>query len=90
MVLKRKQMITVYGGSNCSACEGVKSAFNAANIQYEYVDILAADASAEHKDIFFGMNFRSIPQIFEDGNYVGNASVANDVLERYRSGGSNE
>lgn len=83
-------MITVYGGKNCSACEGVKSAFNAAGIQYRYVDILSADASAEDKDIFFGMNFKSIPQIFEDDNYIGNASVASEVLERYRNGSSNE
>jgi len=77
-------MITVYGGRNCSACEGVKSAFDADNIQYEYYDVFDAGIPQEHKDIFFGKNFRSIPQIFRNGEHLGNATVVSNILEEHR------
>ncbi len=85
LVLTLKQMITVYGGNNCSACEGVKSALNADKINYEYIDVFDASISQEHKDTFFGEhNFRSIPQIFVDGKYVGNATAVPDILQKKR------
>ena len=79
-------MITVYGGSNCSACEGVKSALEADNIPYVYIDVFDTNISQEHKDTFFGEhNFRSIPQLFDGKEYLGNASVINAVI-KYRRG----
>jgi glutaredoxin len=78
-------MITVYGGSNCSACEGVKSALNADKINYEYVDVFDANISQEHKDTFFGEhNFRSIPQIFDGNEYMGNATVVSEIISKKR------
>jgi glutaredoxin len=83
-------MITVYGGSNCSACDGVKSALNADKINYEYVDVFDANISQEHKDTFFGEhNFRSIPQIFMNKTHLGNATAINDILDKNRAA-SNE
>jgi len=78
-------MITVYGGRNCSACEGVKNALDADKIAYEYVDVFDNNISQEHKNTFFGEhNFRSIPQIFIDNKYLGNATAINQVLEQHR------
>jgi len=83
-------MITVYGGRNCSACEGVKNAFDADNIAYEYVDVFDTNISQEHKNTFFGThNFRSIPQLFEGDTYLGNASVVSSIL-KYRRGEEHE
>jgi glutaredoxin len=79
-------MITVYGGNNCSACEGVKSALEADKIPYTYVDVFDPEIAQEHKDTFFGEhNFRTIPQLFEGREYLGNASVISAVI-KYRRG----
>ena len=77
-------MITVYGGKNCSACEGVKNALDAEKIEYEYYDVFDKDMPEEHKNIFFGRNFRSIPQLFNDHEYLGNAMAVSDILAKHR------
>jgi glutaredoxin len=78
-------MITVYGGKNCSACDGVKSALNADKIEYEYVDVFDPEIAQEHKDTFFGEhNFRSIPQIFVDKEHVGSVSAVNNIISKAR------
>jgi glutaredoxin len=73
-------MIYVYGGQSCNACEGVKSSFDHAGVEYIYVDVFNPDIDKQHKDNFFGGNFRSIPQIFRDNKHLGSTLVVPDVI----------
>jgi glutaredoxin len=64
-------MLTVYGKPNCPQCEQAKNLLESREIEYKYTDI---SQNEEHRDFIVGMGLRSLPQIFEGDNHIGDVS----------------
>ena len=58
---------TVYGKSNCSGCEQAKALLESKGLGYEYVDVMKTPSA---QALFREKGFRSVPQIFKDGEHL--------------------
>ena len=61
--------VTVYGKQNCQGCDQAKALLESKGIGYEYVDVMK---SASAQALFRERGFRSVPQIFLDGEHIPN------------------
>lgn len=61
-------MLEVYGKPDCKNCTLTKNLLDSAQVEYKYIDIMEDDEAFT----FLKVNgFRSVPQVFKDGNCVG-------------------
>ena len=60
----------IYGTDNCSYCQMAKTLCENHSIPYEYID-MTTDTKALNELIDEIGPFRTVPQIFVDGHYVG-------------------
>ena len=62
-------MYIVYGASFCSWCQRAKDTLEQAGVTYKYIDIQTD--SSDWKEVAEKNNFKTIPQVFKDGVYLG-------------------
>lgn len=60
--------VVVYGKMNCTYCDKSKMALDIAGIPYTYTDIMLDE---DVLDWFMEQKFRTVPQIFVDGEHIG-------------------
>lgn len=60
--------VTIFGKENCAYCIRAKMLCDLNDIQYTYIDILYDD---EALDFFMEQGFKSVPQVYVDGELVG-------------------
>ena len=60
--------LKVYGKPNCQGCDQAKALIEAKGLGYEYVDILRTPSAMQ---LFRDKGFKSVPQIFFDGEHLG-------------------
>lgn len=70
--------IKIYGKSNCAGCEQAKALLEAKGEGYEYIDVMR---SPEAQALFRERGFRSVPQIFLDGEHLGGFAELKKYLE---------
>lgn len=67
-------MITIYGKDNCTFCEQAKALCKTKGVDYQYfqldVDFSKPDF-IEQMQRLYDVLPRSMPQIVDDGNYIG-------------------
>jgi len=71
---------TVYTGPACSHCEAAKTMLNERGLEFEERDISEPSVLAELKERL--PRSRAIPQIFLDGEHLGNDEDLRLYLER--------
>ena len=68
--------VKVYGKQGCSFCEKAKTLCELYELEYEYIDCTFDE---EALDFLIESGFRTVPQVFIDGEYVGGYT---DLYER--------
>lgn len=63
----RETGYVVMGKPNCAGCEQAKALLEAKGEGYEYIDVMR---SPEAQALFRERGFRSVPQIFLDGEHI--------------------
>ena len=63
-------MVTIYGTPTCGYCKSAKELCEESNLEYTYIDLFEEDHAMEHLTGLIGP-FRTVPQIFVEGEYVG-------------------
>lgn len=58
----------VYGKKVCPSCENAKKALEVAGYEYTYYDVMMDE---DAMDFVIEKGFKTVPQIFCDGDYVG-------------------
>lgn len=61
-------MYEIYGKPSCKFCEMAKQTLDDRFVSYRYIDV-----SQDEKSLGFlkSNNFRSVPQIYHNGNHIG-------------------
>lgn len=62
--------LTVYGGTNCPACDNLKDKLDTENIQYTYYNV---HEDMEALQMLTKNSLRSVPQVFDDENRIGSS-----------------
>lgn len=57
----------IYGKPNCQGCEQAKALLEARGLGYEYVDVMKTPSA---QALFREKGFRSVPQIFYNGQHI--------------------
>lgn len=72
--------VVVYGkSSGCSFCDKAKSELTEAGVRFKYVDVFASEDFLE----FFKTKHETVPQIYVDGNHIGDSTCTGDVIKDY-------
>ena len=61
-------MIRIYGKEGCNYCEKAKVLCDMYELEYEYID---ATFDEEALDFLIENGFRTVPQVFIDGEHIG-------------------
>jgi ribonucleotide reductase alpha subunit/glutaredoxin len=70
--------VVVYGKPNCPFCDKAKNILKSKGIDFQYIDISVDEKSFE---FIRSKGFRTVPQIFVNGEYHGESDSANTVGE---------
>lgn len=62
--------LTIYGGTNCTACENLKDKLTAENIQYTYHNV---HEDMDALQVLVSNGLRGVPQVFDGDHRVGNS-----------------
>jgi len=68
--------VVVYGKPNCPFCDKAKNILDSKGIEYNYVDI---SEDVDSFEFIRNQGFRTVPQIFVNGEYHGESDSANTV-----------
>lgn len=58
----------IYGKKDCPGCDTAKALLDSLGVGYEYVDVLTTQSA---QALFREWGFRTVPQIFVDGEHIG-------------------
>lgn len=61
----------ILGADYCPYCVKVKKYFESKGLQYEWVDTQAGEGAEERKKLSAKHNWKTIPMVFVNGNFVG-------------------
>lgn len=75
-------MVTIYGSPTCSYCSAAKQACEESNLSYTYIDLFEEDNAIEDLTATIGA-FKTVPQIFVDGEYVGGFTEFREYLNYF-------
>jgi len=70
-------MFTVYSKKSCPFCDKAKEALSQCGFEYEVCDI---EESQEARDFFEHHNFKTVPQVYDEYNYIGGYEDLADYL----------
>lgn len=77
-------MITIYGKPNCPHCDTAKELCRAAEVAYEYVDIVDAGIGAMELSDIMGRPVRTVPQIVAGDLKIGSVDELRCLLAGVR------
>jgi len=69
--------LTVYSGTDCSNCDVLKKFLDKNEIKYIEFNIRENERA---KSFLLAKGFRSIPQVFLNGEYLGDHNTAKDAI----------
>lgn len=73
-----KEGYVVFGKKNCAGCDQAKALLDSKGIGYQYIDVMTSPSAQQ---LFREKGFRSVPQIYKDGEHLGGVEQLKDVLE---------
>ena len=71
-------MFEIYGTQQCPWCDRVKDLVNSTGFEYTYTDV---GESEKAQQMFRQNNYRTVPQVFHDGEYIGGYEATNKYLK---------
>lgn len=63
-----KEGYVVFGKKNCAGCDQAKALLDSKGIGYQYIDVMTSPSAQQ---LFREKGFRSVPQIYKDGEHLG-------------------
>lgn len=69
----------IYSKKNCLACDQAKSLLDSQGHGYEVVDVMTSPTA---QTLFREKGFRSVPQIFVDGEHLGGFNELQQYLKK--------
>ena len=72
-------MFVIYGKtSGCPSCTTAKQLLESKGIEYQFVDVLRDSHAMQ---LFREKGFRGVPQIYKDGEHIGNEKDLRELLK---------
>lgn len=71
-------MFEIYGTQQCPWCDRVKDLVNSTGFEYTYTDV---GESEEAQQMFRQNNYRTVPQVFHEGEHIGGYEATNKYLK---------
>ena len=62
-----KEGYVVFGKKNCAGCDQAKTLLDSKGIGYQYIDVMTSPSAQQ---LFREKGFRSVPQIYKDGEHL--------------------
>ena len=72
-----KEGYVVFGKKNCAGCDQAKALLDSKGIGYQYIDVMISPSAQQ---LFREKGFRSVPQIFLDGEHLGGVEQLKEIV----------